>query len=262
MSFQNKNYLKTENFYRNSHAEIQSVILNSSYQCNMSEGDLFVSFWFVFPHNFLKFYSRKYIQWGCEGNIHQCSELRYGLHIFVHFLSHHSLTSHITNFSLHVSSKSIRAQSFQCFQRVLHGLFKHYKSGDQTENERKHLIQPIILFPVQSIGKYQIPSSRPPWFSFQGLKCGNAKGVGWKKNRPKLDIICPQQLVGVLVEKVSASFIVILSHQPLYWECTCSENQPRGDFAFFYSNLRRRIKSELENTPVSLTKIGIVSRMC
>ena len=92
-------------------------------------------------------------------------------------LSHHKLLS------LHVSSKSksLRAQSFQCFQRVLHGLFKHYKSGDQTENERKHLIQPIILFPVQSIGKYQIPSSRPPWFSFQGLKCGNAKGVGWKK---------------------------------------------------------------------------------
>ena len=173
-------------------------------------------------------------------------------------ITHHKLLS------LHVSSKSksLRAQSFQCFQRALRGLFKHYKSGDQTENERKHLIQPIILFPVQSIGKYQIPSSRPPWFSFQGLKCGNAKGVGRKKNRPKLDIICPQQLVGVLVEKVSASFIVILSHQPLYWECTCSENQPSGDFAFFYSNLRRRIKSELENTPVSLTKIGIVSRMC
>ena len=95
--------------------------------------------------------------------------------------------SHITHhklLSLHVSSKSksLRAQSFQCFQRVLHGLFKHYKSGDQTENERKQLIQPIILFPVQSIGKYQIPSSRPPWFSFQGLKCGNAKGVGWKKS--------------------------------------------------------------------------------
>ena len=39
-----QNYLKTENIYRNSHAEIQSVILNSSYQCNMSEGDFLLAF--------------------------------------------------------------------------------------------------------------------------------------------------------------------------------------------------------------------------
>ena len=151
--------------------------------------------------------------------------------------------SHITNSSLHVSSKSksLRAQSFQCFERVLHGLFKHYKSGDQTENERKHLIQPIILFPVQSIGKYQIPSSRPPWFSFQGLKCGNAKGVGWKKNRPKLDIICPQQLVWVLVEKVRKVYRHLITSTPLLRMHLFGKSAPRW-FCFLLQQFKTENK--------------------
>ena len=94
-------------------------------------------------------------------------------------LSHH--TSQTPLFMCLQSQSHFERNLFNVFRQSYYGLFKHYKSGDQTENERKHLIQPIILFPVQSIGKYQIPSSRPPWFSFQGLKCGNAKGVGWKK---------------------------------------------------------------------------------
>ena len=82
--------------------KLKTSIKIPTHRCNLSKGDVFFSFWYASPHFFLKFYSRKYIQWSCEGNIHQCSELRYGLHIFVHFLPHHSLTSHITNSSLQV----------------------------------------------------------------------------------------------------------------------------------------------------------------
>ena len=114
------------------------------------------------------------------------------VHIFARFLSdHHSHTSHTTHIIwtkvfkvkdtiFEIFSNTLADVYFASFGFVIQswGIFK--LSEEQTKNEEKSF-QPIILFLVQSIGKYQIPCDLTV-ILLQGIKTWTQKGRRWKKS--------------------------------------------------------------------------------
>ena len=123
-----------------------------------------------------------------KGNIHQFLK-----EIFISVLSSDMAGSylrplfvgpltHITLQSLHLD-QSLQSQSHICASSFSFEFpFNRYSNCTKS---RLKFIQPIILFLVQSIGKYQIPRELTMILLF-GIKMWTRKGGRSKKIRPKI----------------------------------------------------------------------------
>ena len=102
------------------------------------------------------------------------------VHIFVHFLSDHSHTSHSSHF---IWTRVFKVKvTFSASSFSFEFPFNRYSNCTKS---RLEFIQPIILFLVQSIGKYQIPRELTMILLF-GIKMWTRKGGRSKKMRLKI----------------------------------------------------------------------------